>query len=311
MVMKYPHQYNVVVNVPDACADNPQIVIGSPVGPQQFVERMATRLSWGGVKEVHGIRIKHLFFCGQNENDPEEERHIREENEAYHDIIQFDMKNSFMNLTLLAILTYNWTAVHCPNIQYYIRADNDMWNNPSVYLPELVSKNYTNALIGSPIVNSRPARYLYHRYYLSEKVYPENIFLPYVAGCFLALPKDVLGKIVEYSSQIGPVIYFDDVFLGQIADKANITIVPLSNKLVRPNTDPFTPSFYKLWAMHRIGPIDRVALWEMRNLYMKNDSFVCFGKWSQTGNSFITPSQHIAKTPYIGPKARSSSSSNP
>lgn len=278
MIMKYPRQYHVVANVPEACADNPQIVIGTPVGPQQFVERMATRMSWGGVKDVNGTRVKHLFFCGQNENDPEEERHIREENEVYHDIVQFDMNNSFMNLTLLAILTYNWTSVYCPNIQYYIRADNDMWNNPYVYLPELIAKNYTNAIIGTPIVGSRPARFRYHRYYISEKVFPGNKFLPYVAGCFVVLPRDVLGKIVEYSSQIGPVIYFDDVFLGQIADKANITLVPMSSRLVFGNTIAFTSSFYDLWAMHRIGPADRIALWGMQNnLPLKNESCVCSG----------------------------------
>ena len=130
MAMKYPHQYNLVINNPHACDSNPQILIGSPVGPRQFLERMGTRHSWGSVRNVNGISVKHLFFVGQDENDPEGDRMLREESEYYHDIVQFDMKNHFMNLTLLAILTYNWTDYYCPNIKYYVRSDNDMWFNP-------------------------------------------------------------------------------------------------------------------------------------------------------------------------------------
>ena len=50
MVMKYPHQYHVLINNPDACSSNPRVVIGSPVGPRQYLERMGTRKSWGSVK---------------------------------------------------------------------------------------------------------------------------------------------------------------------------------------------------------------------------------------------------------------------
>ena len=37
MTMKYPHTYHTIVNNPHACDNDVYIVIGSPVGPRQFV----------------------------------------------------------------------------------------------------------------------------------------------------------------------------------------------------------------------------------------------------------------------------------
>lgn len=267
MAMKYPHQYNLVINNPHACDSNPQILIGSPVGPRQFLERMGTRHSWGSVRNVNGISVKHLFFVGQDENDPEGDRMLREESEYYHDIVQFDMKNHFMNLTLLAILTYNWTDYYCPNIKYYVRSDNDMWFNPYQMISSFLSKDRTNALMGNKIVGGKPIRVSVSRYYLSKAVFPDEVFSPYMSGCFLAMSRDVLPIIVKRCVDIGPIIYFDDVFLGQIAKIANISLVSFPwNKVYYYPKAYDGKSYSKLWAIHRYTAVDNMALWQMANL---------------------------------------------
>lgn len=267
MVMKYPHQYNLVINNPNACDGDPQVLIGSPVGPRQFLERMGTRHTWGSVKEVNGIRVKHLFFAGQDENDPEGDRMLREENEHYHDIIQFDMKNHFMNLTLLAILTYNWTDYHCPNINYYVRSDTDMWFNPYNFISNFLQTKRENVLMGNKIAHGKPIRVPVSRYYLSKNVYPQDYFLPYMSGCFLAMSRDVLPKIVKRCVDIGPIIYFDDVFLGQIAQVADIKLLSFPVNKVIYSPKPYRGDTYsKLWAVHRFTPVDNVAMWQMANL---------------------------------------------
>ena len=88
---------------------------------------------------------------GHDEDDEENDRMIREENDKYHDIIQFDMRNHFMNLTLLAILTYNWTATYCPGIAYYVRSDNDMYYNPRTHIRTFLMEDRSRALIGKPV----------------------------------------------------------------------------------------------------------------------------------------------------------------
>ncbi|KNB46657.1 beta-galactosyltransferase 1 [Blastocystis sp. subtype 4] len=267
MVMKYPHPYHIILNNPDACSSDPQVLIGSPVGPRQFLERMGTRHSWGSVRNVNGVRVKHLFFAGQDENDPEGDRMLKEENEYYHDIIQFDMKNHFMNLTLLAILTYNWTDYYCPHIQYYTRADNDMWFNPYAYVSQFLSQKRTNALIGNKIVGGKPIRVSVSRYYLSKSVFPNEVFSPYMSGCFLSMTRDILPVIVKQCENIGPIIYFDDVFLGQIVAISNISLVSFPYYKVQYYPLAYSGDKYsKIWAVHRYTPADNLALWQMANL---------------------------------------------
>ena len=263
MVMKYPHQYNVILNNPNACENDPHIVIGSPVGPRQLEERIATRRSWGRVKEVNGMRVKHIFFAGQDENDPEGDKLLQEENNCYHDIIQFDMKNHFMNLTLLSILTYNWTSHYCPNIKYYVRCDNDMWMNPELLISNMLSTPRNNSILGFLIPHGQPIRHPLSRYYLPSSVYPESYFPPYMSGCFVAISGDALRGIVETSSTIRPILYFDDVYLGLVARQRGISLIPVPPYKVFFGPIPFNSFFKQVWGIHRIGPSIRVALWEL------------------------------------------------
>ena len=266
MVMKYPHQYHVLINNPDACSSNPRVVIGSPVGPRQYLERMGTRKSWGSVKEVNGVRIKHLFFAGQDENDPVGDRMLREENDKYHDIIQFDMKNHFMNLTLLAILTYNWTHHYCPHIAYYVRADNDLWYNPRSHIHNFLMERRSQTLIGNIVMGNKPIRVDLSRYWMPKSIFPAKQFDPYPSGCFVTIAGDTLETIVKYCEYIGPIIYFDDVFLGQIAAITNVTLLSYPGGVMEYMWKSYSPSVYmKLSAAHRYTPADVLALWQIAN----------------------------------------------
>lgn len=266
MIMKYPNQYHVILNNPYACMNDPYILIGTPVGPRQVEERVATRLSWGKVKEVNGMIVKHLFFAGQDENDPEGDRLLREENDYYRDIIQFDMKNHFMNLTLLSILTYNWTSHYCPGIKYYVRCDNDMWMNPTLFISRMLSTPRNNSILGYRILSGQPIRHPQSRYYLPHKIYAEKSFPPYMSGCFLAISGDALKGIVETSATIRPILYFDDVFLGFVARERKLQFVPFPVRKMFFQPVDFNVHFKKAWGIHRIRPAVRIAIWELLRL---------------------------------------------
>lgn len=261
--MPYPYQYNTIINNPTVC-NNTYIVIGSPVGPRQFVERVATRETWGNIRDVDGKKVIHLFFAGQDENDEEGDRLLREENEKYHDIIQFDSKNHFMNLTLLAILTYNWTSHYCPDIAYYVRSDNDMWYNPRMHIRNFLMERRSETLIGNIVRGNKPIRVDVSRYWMPESVFPAPVFDPYPSGCFVTIAGDTLRMIVKYCEHIGPIIYFDDVFLGQIAAITDIKLLNYPPGTMEFMNKPYTPSTYtKLAAAHRYTPVDIIALWQL------------------------------------------------
>ena len=266
MTMKYPHTYKTIINNPHACDDGVYVVVGSPVGPRQFTERVATREAWGSIRDVDGHKVIHLFFAGQDENDEEGDRLIREENERYHDIIQFDMRNHFMNLTLLAILTYNWTSHYCPHIAYYVRADNDLWYNPRLHIHNYLLEKRKQTLIGNIVQGNKPIRVDVSRYWMPKSIFPAATFDPYPSGCFVTIAGDTLQTIVKYCEHIGPIIYFDDVFLGQIASITNITLLSYPGGVMEFMWKKYNGLTYKkLAAAHRYTPADVVALWQIAN----------------------------------------------
>ena len=266
MTMRYPYTYHTVINNPTVCTDDTYIVVGSPVGPRQFVERVATRNAWGNVREVDGKKVIHLFFAGKDDNDDENDRLLREENDKYHDIIQFDMKNHFMNLTLLAILTYNWTHHYCPHIAYYVRADNDLWYNPRSHIHNFLMERRSQTLIGNIVMGNKPIRVDLSRYWMPKSIFPAKQFDPYPSGCFVTIAGDTLETIVKYCEYIGPIIYFDDVFLGQIAAITNITLLSYPGGVMEYMWKSYSPSVYmKLSAAHRYMPADVLALWQIAN----------------------------------------------
>lgn len=266
MVMKYPHTYHTIINNENACKNDTYIVVGSPVGPRQFMERMGTRETWGNIREVEGKKVIHLFFAGQDQNDPVGDRLLREENEKFHDIIQFDMKNHFMNLTLLAILTYNWTSHYCPNIAYYVRADNDVWYNPRNHIKQFLMERRSQTLIGTIVTGNKPIRVDVSRYWMPKTLFPQPVFDPYPSGCFVTIAGDTLSTIVKYSEHIGPILYFDDTFLGQVAAITNITLLTYPQGVMEFMWKAYMPGVYmRLSAAHRYTPADVVAVWQLAN----------------------------------------------
>lgn len=264
MTMRYPHPYGLRINNPNACSPETWVVIGTPVGPRQFVDRMATRNTWGRIRHAGQKNVIHLFFAGQDANDEEGDRLLEEENNYYHDIIQFDSRNHFMNLTLLAILTYNWTSTYCPHIAYYVRADNDMWYDPRYHIVNYLDSLRNSTMIGRIVRSNKPIRVPQSRYYLSKRVFNRTSFDPYPSGCFVTIAYDTLSMIVKYSEMVGPIIYFDDVFLGQIARKANISLLDYPNKDMYFWAQKYEPIMYSsLVAAHKYAPQDILALWSL------------------------------------------------
>ena len=106
------------------------------------------------------------------------------------------------------------------------------------------------------------------------------------------MTRDILPIIVKQCEKIGPIIYFDDVFLGQIVKISNISLVSFPYYKVQYYPKAYSGSEYaKIWAIHRYTPADNLALWQMANL-----SLVCCKQGILTSLSFRSlsdPSRHL------------------
>lgn len=65
---------------------------------------------------------------------------LEEEGRTYRDIIQEDFLDTYFNLTLKSILALKWVTQHCTGLEYFMKADDDVFIN----VPKLMS--YLNDL---------------------------------------------------------------------------------------------------------------------------------------------------------------------
>ena len=67
---------------------------------------------------------------------------IAEEARTYGDVIQEDFVDSYMNLTLKSVMGLRWAHHHCPELDFFMKTDDDVFVNvPHLlgYLEQLVA----------------------------------------------------------------------------------------------------------------------------------------------------------------------------
>lgn len=103
------------------------LLILIPSAPSNHQKRKAQRETW---LKLLGNRSgsSHAFVIGQAGNQEEQERIIKE-SDHYGDIIQIDMIESYRNLTLKTLGILHWTLNFCPNADYILKVDDDIYVN--------------------------------------------------------------------------------------------------------------------------------------------------------------------------------------
>ena len=80
----------------------------------------------------------------------------------------------------------------------------------------------------------------------------------------MTITGDALRTIVEGSEKIETILYFDDVFLGMVARKTDLTLLTYPGNTLFFYTQAFKPGAYaKMSAAHRYAPVDLLALWQI------------------------------------------------
>lgn len=200
-VILYPddNYNNLLFNSPNFCDNSPDILNGIHIGPQQFAYRIALRHTWGTIRVIEGYKIKTMFFMGVNYGNETEQKLLEMENNKYHDIVQFNYKNTYLNITIGIILSYNWTIHYCPKIKYFFKSDADLYINLNKIIKEEMVKIDEPPLkmtsIGRPIPHGKVIRNPYHKNSIFEELYEGKRYHPYLSGCFYVHPMDVL-KVV-------------------------------------------------------------------------------------------------------------------
>ncbi|KAF4074295.1 hypothetical protein AMELA_G00237900 [Ameiurus melas] len=210
-----PLSYKYLLNQPGLCQNRkPFLVLLIPVTPQNSEARTTIRKTWGQENLVPNVDIARVFVLGEpREHDAKLEEDLQKESMAYRDIVQMNFLDSYNNLTIKTMMIMNWVASYCTSAKYAMKIDADIFLNVPYLVHYLQNKAKHNYITGSVINDGQPRRNQDSKWYLSEELYPENIFPPYLAGAAYVFSVDLSMKIL-LASKFVPPIPIEDVYVG-------------------------------------------------------------------------------------------------
>ncbi|XP_060893403.1 beta-1,3-galactosyltransferase 2-like [Labrus mixtus] len=207
-----PETYRYLLNQPSVCKDKkPFLVFMVPVAPLEAAAREAIRKTWGAPRQD----TLTLFYVGLPEEGQgsRSQKELEEESRKHADIIQMNFQDSYQNLTIKTMMMMNWLATHCPNVSYAMKVDADIFVNVFYLMRRLGGSPRQGFITGSVIWDGKPRRDINSKWYVSEELYPEDSFPPYVSGAGYVFSADLAARI-SWASRFVGMIPLEDVYVG-------------------------------------------------------------------------------------------------
>jgi len=132
---KYPHDYRYLVNPGSrVCGDQSVqllILVSSALPHKQ--SRQAIRRTWGSPEQRKTYGVKVVFLLGRLSGslDRQLEDDLERETRAYGDIVREDYLDTYNNLTIKTIGGIKWATTYCPQADYVMKTDDDIYVNLS------------------------------------------------------------------------------------------------------------------------------------------------------------------------------------
>ncbi|XP_037633010.1 beta-1,3-galactosyltransferase 2 [Sebastes umbrosus] len=210
-----PETYQYHLNQPAVCKDRPRapfLVFMVPVAPLEVLAREAIRKTWG----APGEDTLTLFYVGLPDGGQVSssiQAELEEESRTHGDIIQMNFQDSYQNLTIKTMMMMNWLATHCPDASYAMKVDADVFVNVFHLIRRLRRSPRQGFITGSLISDGRPRRDGNSKWHVSEELYPEDSFPPYVSGAGYVFSADLAARI-SWASRFVRMIPLEDVYVG-------------------------------------------------------------------------------------------------
>ncbi|XP_067087586.1 beta-1,3-galactosyltransferase 2 [Osmerus mordax] len=223
-----PETYHYVFNQSHVCVErSPFLVLIVPVAPGDRDSRDAIRKTWGSKNLIPNMDILTMFFLGMPKEGLRSniQASLRKESQDHADIIQMDFLDSYQNLTIKTMMVMNWLATHCQTASYAMKVDTDIFVNVFYLVNHMLRDSPRHEFItGSVITDGRPRRNKKSKWYLSEDIYPEDTFPPYVSGAGYVFSMD-LAREISWASRFVKMIPLEDVYVGLCLRVAGVRLV--------------------------------------------------------------------------------------
>lgn len=222
----FPLNYSTILEPRKPCEGSESILIGISGGPFNYLRRIVYRHIYKGYKV--------LFFTARSRNETTNQL-LKEENDIFNDIIQFEFYASYYNLTSQTMHEMRWINDHCSNYIYYMHQSDDTFYNVRLFKHKFLEKK------DEPIHDVLGYRWVgniaIHRnnsiFYVPTDIWPGPTYPPQPSGPGYILSKNVMPIVVNATYYMDKTILFEDAYMGIIFEFAKVNITPI-NKFVNP-----------------------------------------------------------------------------
>ncbi|CAH1790103.1 unnamed protein product [Owenia fusiformis] len=222
------------------------------------MKRNVLRKTWTSIAKNNTSEVRYVFLLGKHD-DPNWNNKIVEEAKQYGDIIIKDFKDTYRHLTYKTISGFQWAVGFCPNAQYIMKTDEDMWVNTPKLLQDIDSWKISKEVIGYCHSTAAPIRDKKSKWYASPLEYPEKQYPGFCSGTGYVTTMSVAQAIVGVSPHI-PYFYLEDVYVAICIRKLGYQLRNV--KGFYNNKVPFKPCEYqRIITRHQVTILELEAAW--------------------------------------------------
>ncbi|XP_019743660.1 N-acetyllactosaminide beta-1,3-N-acetylglucosaminyltransferase 2 [Hippocampus comes] len=264
--------YPVLVDQPDICKEPPFLLLAVKSLAPHFDRRQAIRQSWGKAGAVANRTVVTVFLLGQTtsgDHYPDLLPMLSYESDRHRDIIQWDYRDSFFNLTIKEVLFLDWIQTRCAGASFVFKGDDDVFVNTYAilsFLDGLSPSKAADLFVGDVITNAGPHRDKKVKYFIPESMYIGS-YPPYAGGGGYLYSASVATRLHATSRRVA--LYpIDDVYTGMCLMKAGLA--PEKHKGFRTfdieEKYRSNPCAYKgLMLVHPRTPQEMIQIWSWLN----------------------------------------------
>lgn len=215
----------------DRCRDTSLFIVVISA-PGNFLHRKLIRRTWA----THLNGIHYAFLIGSTDRAAIQQD-IRNESSTYEDLIQVDMVDTYMNLTLKSVALLHWALHFCPDAPFILKCDDDIYVNTRnlaeviQQLPAEIPRVY-----GASVSNLKPLRPKElgtlsepaddsDKWIIDRRLWPWSTYPTYVSGGCYLIASSAIGQLLA-AAQTTPYFPFEDLYVtGLCARKAEVPVL--------------------------------------------------------------------------------------
>ncbi|TRY54147.1 hypothetical protein DNTS_034830 [Danionella cerebrum] len=276
--------YTILVDQPNICSETPFLLMAIKSQVGNFENRQAIRETWGKrgrLQKDNGGQdwlVQTVFLLARQDMDtgphPDLSALLKLETTTHKDILMWDFKDTFFNLTLKDVLFWDWFSKHCSHAPFVFKGDDDVFVRTKAMLDyidqeivEKIQRNKTKELdefvVGDVIANAWPNRQPNTKYYIPESFY-RGTYPAYPGGGGVVYSGALAMRLQRVSNWVS-LFPIDDVYLGMCLHRLGVSPSHHSGFLTfdLPADMREKPCAYRnVLLVHRRTPKEMLTLWK-------------------------------------------------